>query len=103
MMAPSPLRSFSAAIIIGAIGLMACLAAEPAKPAAEKPPPRVAAIVTTYYPVTHADLIVGRLLKGYTLDGRGESPRMRLASLYTDQVPGNDISRKLAKDYGFPI
>jgi hypothetical protein len=63
----------------------------------------VAAIVSTYYPVSHADVIVGRLLKTYTQDGKGDSPSMRLASLYTDQVPKNDISRKLAKEHGFPI
>src|SRR5438067_3038485 len=95
--------------IVGCLvaALMACSlaaeATEPAKPTAEKAPPRVAAVVTTYFPASHADVIVSRLLKGYTLDGRGESPRMRLASLYTDQVPKNDISRKLAKKYGFPI
>src|SRR5262245_39239552 len=87
------------------VALMAVLtsAAEPAKPSADKPPKRVAAVVTTYFPVSHADVIVGRLLKTYTLDGKGDSPRMRLVSLYTDQVPKNDISRKFAKDFGFPI
>jgi hypothetical protein len=82
---------------------LAAQAAEPAKPAGDKAPPRMAAIVTTYFPVSHADVIVSRLLKGYTLDGKGASPRMRLASLYTDQVHKNDISRKLSKEYGFPI
>ena len=87
------------------VALMATLtpAAEPPKPAPDKAPKRVAAIVSTYFPASHADVIIGRLLKTYTLDGKGDSPRMRLASLYTDQVPRNDISRKLAKEYGFSI
>lgn len=67
------------------------------------PVPRVAAIVTAYYENSHADLIVSRLLQSQTLDGRGEYPRLRLASLYTDQVPDNDISRRLSREYGFPI
>jgi hypothetical protein len=65
--------------------------------------PRVAAVVTAYYENSHADVIVGRVLAGYTLDGQGERPRLQLASLYTDQVPANDLSRELAKQYGFPI
>ena len=77
--------------------------AEAGKPAPSKAPKRVAAIVTTYHPVSHADVIVSRLLKTYTLDGKGESPRMTLASLYTDQVPKNDISRKLAAEHRFTI
>ncbi len=76
---------------------------EPAKAVADKPPKRIAAIVSTYHPVSHADVIVTRLLKTYTLDGKGDSPRMRLVSLYTDQVHKNDISRMLAKDHAFPI
>ena len=71
--------------------------------AAEGPPKRVAAIVTAYYHNSHADVIVSRLLQTHTLDGKGKSPRMQLVSLYTDQVPENDISRKLARQYGFPI
>lgn len=65
--------------------------------------PRVAAIVTEYRPNSHADVIVGRLIEGYDLDGEGEFPRLELASLYTDQVPANDISRRLAREHGFPI
>jgi hypothetical protein len=65
--------------------------------------PRIAAIVTVYRHNSHADVIVGRILEGYHLDGDGEFPRLKLASLYTDQVPNGDKSRDLARQHGFPI
>jgi hypothetical protein len=71
---------------------------------ADSPEPKpVAAIVTVYLQNSHADVIVSRLLEGYTLDGRGERPNLKLVSLYTDQVPPNDVSRKLAARHGFRI
>ncbi len=65
--------------------------------------PRIAAIVTAYYHNSHADVIVSRLLETDTLDGKGRRPKLNLVSLYTDQVPKNDTSRKLSKAHGFPI
>ena len=69
----------------------------------ESPKPKIAAIVTEYRHNSHADMFVTRLLKTYTLDGKGERPGLELASLYTDQVPNRDTSRNWAKTYGFPI
>ena len=69
----------------------------------EKPTPKIAAIVTAYYHNSHADVLASRLLLGNTLDGKGEFPRLKLASVYTDQVPANDISRELSQKHGFPI
>jgi hypothetical protein len=66
-------------------------------------PKHVAALVTIYTHNSHADVIVSRLLEGYTLNGEGERPEMRLASLYVDQFPATDKSRKLAEKYGFKI
>lgn len=79
-----------------------CLVAiiSPAAAGEAKP---VAAIVTSYFHNSHADVIVSRLLEGYTLNGQGERPNLKLVSLYTDQVPANDKSRKLAQTYGFKI
>ena len=65
--------------------------------------PRVAAIVTEYRHNSHADVIVSRLLQTETLDGKGRKPKLKLVSLYTDQVPKNDTSRKFAKQYGFRL
>lgn len=62
----------------------------------------VAAIITEYRQMSHADVIVGKILDGYQQDG-GPGPGLRLVSIYTDQVPDADLSRKLAEKHGFRI
>lgn len=63
----------------------------------------VAAIVTVYRHNSHADVIVGRLLQTDTLDGKGKDSPLKLVSLYTDQRPADDISRRLAAAHRFRI
>jgi hypothetical protein len=74
---------------------------------AQTPKKRVAAIITMYTQdhgfYSHAAVIVGRLLEGYSPDGKFTAPRTQLVSMYTAQVPANDLSRGLAKKYGFRI
>ncbi len=65
--------------------------------------PRVAAIVTAYYPDSHADVIVTKLLEGYTLHGVPTAPRIEVASLFLDQTPLDDIGRRLAAEHGVPV
>lgn len=69
------------------------------------PPKKVAAVVTAYYQNSHADVIVSRLMQTDTLDGKGRTPSLALASLYTDQVSEKrpDIGQPLAKDRGVRI
>ena len=67
------------------------------------PPKRIAAVVTEYRHNSHADVIVSRLLLTHTLDEKGERPNLELVSLYTDQVPESDTSRKWAKKFNVPI
>jgi hypothetical protein len=62
----------------------------------------VAAIVTEYRRWSHADVIVGKILDGYDHQG-GPGPDLRLASLYVDQFPANDLSRGLARKHGFTL
>src|SRR5436309_956596 len=73
---------------------------------AESPAPRerlpVAAIVTEYRRNSHADVIVGKILEGFHQDG-GAGPALRLAALYTDQVPATDLSRDLARRHNFRL
>src|SRR5690349_17445421 len=68
---------------------------------------RVAAILTMYTDdarlKSHAAVIVGRLLNGYTPDGVRTAPRTSVVSMYTDQVPSNDLSRGMAAQHGFKI
>ena len=67
------------------------------------PPKKIAAVVTEYRHNSHADVIVSRLLLTHTLDGKGERPNLKLVSLYTDQIPKSDTSRKWAKKFNVPI
>lgn len=67
------------------------------------PKKRVAAIVTEYRYYSHADVIVGRMLEGYFPNGVRKEPRTQIVSMYTDQVPANDMSRELSAKHGFKI
>ena len=89
------LRCCSAIVLIIVGGIAAV--------ADETPTRRVAAIVTEYRHNSHADLIVSPLLLTDMLDGTGRDSPLKLASLYTDQKPPNDISRLLAASHRFPI
>lgn len=68
--------------------------------AEERPVPRVAVLTTEWRQNSHADMIAGRILAGYALDGTGDFPRLKIASVYTDQVPAIDTSRRLAARHG---
>ncbi|GIW78389.1 MAG: hypothetical protein KatS3mg105_0196 [Gemmatales bacterium] len=63
----------------------------------------IAAIITEYRRNSHADVIAGRWLEGFDLDGKSAKPKSKLVSMYTDQLPPNDMSRSLARKHGFTI
>jgi hypothetical protein len=86
---------------IGALSLAGAASAQ--EQGRQQAPKRVAAVVTHYTHNSHADVIVSRLLQGYNLDFQAPRPALQLVSLYTDQVPADDMSRKLSREYGFPI
>src|SRR3954468_21724294 len=65
--------------------------------------PRVAVVTTVWRHNSHADVLASRLVQGYTLDGQGDFPKLKLISAYVDQFPDNDMSRPLAKEHGFTI
>jgi hypothetical protein len=60
-------------------------------------------VITEYRPDSHADLRIGRLLEGYEFNGVKVAPRLELVSMYTDQVPKNDMSRAMSVKHGFKI
>jgi len=66
-------------------------------------PLRVAAILTEYRPNSHADVIVGKYLEGYNQDQMAPYPESKIVSIFTEQVPENDMSRPMAKKYNIPI
>lgn len=64
---------------------------------------RLAAVISEYRPKSHADVIIGRYLKGYYYEGRHHDPASKIVRMYTDQVPDHDMSRDLAAEHGFRI
>ncbi|HEU0121504.1 MAG TPA: hypothetical protein VFQ91_13320 [Bryobacteraceae bacterium] len=65
--------------------------------------PRVACVLNTWFPNSHADVFMSRLLDGYRLDGVSHRPRVRVVSLYVDQFPVNDMAREQAAEYGIHL
>lgn len=72
-------------------------------PDARKAIPRIAGITTVVRKNSHADVIIGRLLRGYSLNDEAPFPQLALTSLFTDQVPKGDLSRAWSAKYGFPL
>ena len=75
--------------------------AAPAPPAAHRK--KIACVVTEYRYNSHADVLCGRLMAGYSPNNVWEPPRNHVVSMYTDQVPANDMSRDLSARNGFRI
>lgn len=97
-------RSVAAGASFWAAGTMPHLALRAAENEADKQREvlSVAAVTTVYRKNSHADVILGKILEGYDQLG-GPGPKLKLVSVYTDQVPDNDISRPLAEKHGFAI
>lgn len=72
-------------------------------PSASASVPEIAGITTVLRKNTHADVIIGRLIRGYSLNDQEPRPDLKLTSLFTDQVPKNDLSREWSKTYDFQI
>lgn len=66
-------------------------------------PKRIAAILTEYRPNSHADVIVGKYLEGFNQDQNPPYPSSKIVSMFTEQVPENDMSRDMAAKYDVPI
>ncbi len=66
-------------------------------------PKKIAAIITEYRPMSHADVIVGKYLEGFNQDNQPPYPRSKIVSLFTEQIPKEDMSRERAKKFNVPI
>jgi hypothetical protein len=65
---------------------------------------RTAAVVTVYHHYSHADVLVGRLLSGYSPNATWEPSKTHIVSLHAAQVPPTtDMSTDLAARNGFHI
>lgn len=103
-------RGFLQATAVGLSSWMlptsfSAMAAErPTRPPITDRRPRIAAIVTEYRPLSHADVIVGRFLQGHVLtETETYAARTQIVSMYTDQVPENDLSRPMSFGKGVSI
>jgi hypothetical protein len=76
--------------------------ARPPKPGHEGRKP-IAAICTVYRPMSHAYHIAGRFIEGYTRSGHFHVPASYVHTLYVDQVPDNDLSRGVAREFGIRV
>lgn len=65
--------------------------------------PRVAAICTIYHPVSHADAIVTKLVKGMSTDEGFYPPEIDVVSMYIDHVLESDMGVELARQHGIPV
>ena len=64
---------------------------------------KIAAVVSTFYPASHADVIVTKFVKGFPTDEGMQTPQVDIVSMYMDQVAEKDIGLKLAEDSGIPV
>jgi hypothetical protein len=89
-------RSFISAATAGAVLPWQAHGLPPAK--------KKLAIVTTEWRVySHAWHMGERFLVGYPISGRWHRPDIEVVSLYVDQIPQGDLSRKRAAEFGFKI
>ncbi len=66
-------------------------------------PKRLAIITTEWRYHSHAWHMGERFLVGYPREGRWHRPPFKVVSAYVDQQPENDLSKRRAKEFGFPI
>jgi len=63
-------------------------------------PKKIAAIVTAYYPFSHADVILTKFLKGFPTDSGLVAPQVDVAAMFLDQVHKRDVGLGLAEEFG---
>lgn len=59
--------------------------------------------MNVWFPNSHADVFVTRMLDGYRLNHAWHAPRLDTVSFYVDQFPVNDMAREQAEEHGIPI
>ena len=86
---------------LGAMG--GTLAASSFSWAQDAPRKRMAIVTTEWRYHSHAWHMGERFLVGYPNNGRWHQPPFDVVSVYVDQQPKNDLSRRRSKEFGFPI
>jgi hypothetical protein len=73
-------------------------------PKRPKPPAKkIAVVASTYYYLSHAYHICGRLLDGYLRDGKLHYPEFGIAGMYVEQKKKDDLSVELCKKHDIPM
>ena len=75
---------------------------QPAASDAPKPP-RVAVVCTSYFPGSHADVVVSKFVHGFPTDEGLLAPRMQVVSMYIDQIHADDIGLQVAAEHGIAV
>lgn len=63
----------------------------------------IAAIVTTYFAQSHTDLVLSNFFKGFVINNNYESSKVRISSIYIDQIHWSDIGINTAKKYNIKV
>jgi len=64
---------------------------------------RVAAIVADWFKYSHPDVLLTRILKTYSLDGKGQKSQLKLVSVFRDKPSSKDLSKAYAEAFGFKV
>ena len=64
---------------------------------------KIAAIITTFFPRSHADVVLTKFLKGFPTDSGLQEPQVDVVSIYMDQIHKRDIGVAMAQEHGVPM
>lgn len=64
---------------------------------------KIAAILTTCFVRSHAEVILPKMIKGFPTDDGMQEPKVDIASIYLDQVHDEDVCIPLAREHGIPM
>lgn len=108
---PAPLRGpsvsrrqFAQAAVAAGLGAAASLSASAwAQAPGAAATKRIASVNSIYRMRSHAYHIAGRFIHGYPIEGFHHQPPFKLARMYNDQYPDNDLSRRVGAKHGVEI
>jgi len=87
-------------LLIGLLALSFAGTAFSVEPGQKVP---IAALLASWFPNSHPDVLIGRVLRTYSEDGKGTPSQLQIVSAYVDRPQKTDFSEKLAADYHFTI
>ncbi len=93
-------------LLVPVVAILACaLLVIAAAPGAGGPAPsrRIAFLIDSWYPISHAEVIGTRLLEGYRMGGQSYPSPVGIASVYVTAPRPTDRSNELPSRYGIRI